>query len=348
MQEQRKISVVVPCFNVTAYLGECMEHLLRQTIGIENMEIILVDDASTDNGATREMLLQYEKEYADTIIAVLLEQNLRQGGARNVGISYASGEYLVFCDADDWLKIDALEHVYERAKQCDADVVEYRMHKVYRDTDLSQLSLEEGEESYLIELDNEVKKKRFYLSSSDTCSLGCMRKAYRLRLIKENDIQFAPHFICEEPSFTMPVRMYEKRHCFLDELLYFYRMAPGSTVHSSWDSRKLDNLHVWMALMDDLEKRGFLQKYYHEMSYMFFRWACELSVKMLLQKGYTLTVEETRLFVGETLKRFPDIRENPYMQMEHKGFTLLMAKVLDMEITKESVSVIEQVLKKYI
>lgn len=75
----KKVSVVVPCYNVSAYLDKCMEYLLNQTIGIENIEIILVDDASTDNGATWEVIMKYERQFPDTIIAIPLEQNMRQG-----------------------------------------------------------------------------------------------------------------------------------------------------------------------------------------------------------------------------------------------------------------------------
>ena len=98
----KKVSVIVPCYNAAEYLDRCMEHLLKQTIGTENMEIILIDDASTDDGATLGLLTAYEEKYPDTILVIALEENMRQGGARNIGISYAGGEYLVFCDADDW------------------------------------------------------------------------------------------------------------------------------------------------------------------------------------------------------------------------------------------------------
>lgn len=78
----KKVSVVVPCYNVGMYLDKCVQHLLHQTIGIENIEIILVNDASTDNGETWELIMKYEQEYPDTIIAVSLEQNMRQGGGK--------------------------------------------------------------------------------------------------------------------------------------------------------------------------------------------------------------------------------------------------------------------------
>ena len=72
----KKVSIVVPCYNTAAYLARCMEHIIRQTIGLENIEIILVDDASTDNGATLQMIMEYEQKYPETVIAVPLEQNL--------------------------------------------------------------------------------------------------------------------------------------------------------------------------------------------------------------------------------------------------------------------------------
>ena len=106
----KTVSVVVPCYNAAQYLDKCIRYLLNQTIGRENIEIILVNDASTDDGRTWCKIMEYERMFPDVILAVSLEENMRQGGARNTGISYASGEYLIFCDADDWLLEETLEH----------------------------------------------------------------------------------------------------------------------------------------------------------------------------------------------------------------------------------------------
>lgn len=157
----KKVSVIVPCYNAALYLDKCMEHLLKQTIGINNIEIILVDDASTDNGATWKIIMKYEQLYPDAIIAIPLEQNLRQGGARNVGLVYAGGEYLMFCDADDWLAPEAMEHLYKRAKEYDADVVQFQMKEVRDRTNDSHSDVEEGKESYLLELNEEETRKSF-------------------------------------------------------------------------------------------------------------------------------------------------------------------------------------------
>lgn len=219
----KKVSVVVPCYNATKYIDRCMRYLLEQTIGIDNMEIILVDDASTDERKTLHLLLEYEARYPDTIIVISLEQNMRQGGARNAGISYAGGEYLMFCDVDDWLVSDAMEKLYHIAKETEADVVEFRNKEV---TDIiieaETLSGEE-KKSHIYEFDEGEEKRQFIMSSSENCALGCWTKFYRMSVIQDNQIRFAEYLICEEPSFTLPVRFYEKRHVLTKEELNLFK-----------------------------------------------------------------------------------------------------------------------------
>ncbi len=343
----KKVSVVVPCHNVAIYLEKCLNHLVNQTIGIDNIEIILVDDASTDDGATWKIIMKYEEMFPDAVMAIQLDQNLRQGGARNVGISYAGAEYLMFCDADDWIIPDAMECLYQKAKEYDADVVEYRMEKVDDNTDLSLLSTEEGQGSCLTDLSTEEQRKSYLMVSTSNCSLGCMRKFYRLSMIQDNHIRFAEHLINEEPSFTLPVRLYERRHYFLDQLLYFYYMSPDSTTRGSWKNRKLDNVQVWEILIQDIKQRGLLDQYYVELSCLYFLWGYELSIRMILQKGYSLTVDIMRRLTTSLLGLFPDIRGNSYL-IGKKDVSALMLTSLDMQITEESVQVMNTIFRKYL
>lgn len=146
----KKVSVIVPCYNAAKYLNKCIDQLLSQTIGTNNMEIILVDDASTDDGETKRLILGYEQRFSETITAVFLEENMRQGGARNVGMTYAEGEYLVFCDSDDWLLAETLEHTYHAAKGYEADVVFLGRKNV--NIHGSNVQLEKGDRDALFEL----------------------------------------------------------------------------------------------------------------------------------------------------------------------------------------------------
>lgn len=91
----KKVSVIIPCYNAVKWLPKCFLSLVQQTIGIEDIELIFVDDASDDNGATWAMLQEFEAAYPDNIMVIHLDDNMRQGGARNVALQYASGNILL-------------------------------------------------------------------------------------------------------------------------------------------------------------------------------------------------------------------------------------------------------------
>ena len=93
------ISVIIPCYNAANYVERCMERLLSQTIGFENLEIIFINDGSLD--ATLGKLMQYEMKYQDQVILINCDKNYGQGAARNTGLKYASAEYIGFLDVDD-------------------------------------------------------------------------------------------------------------------------------------------------------------------------------------------------------------------------------------------------------
>lgn len=339
----KKISVIVPCHNVAKYLERCMERIINQSIGMEEIELILIDDASTDNGATLQVLMDYERRFPDTVMLIPLEQNMRQGGARNIGISYAGGEYLMFCDADDWLAYRAMEILYHVAKEYDADVVEYR-YKTVTDTKESGELIEQGNGSYYREMDNEDVKRKLLVEYSSNFSLGCMRKLYRTSLIKDNAISFAEHLICEEPSFTVPVRLYEKKHVFLDAELYYYLQRSDSTTHSKWDDRKWDHVKVWLLLMDDLKRRGFMDIYHDELECMMYDWGWVLSVRMMVQKEYAMTLEELRFLKQTVLQMFPSVLYNPYVMKREEKSDDIMKFLLRTELTEKIVQEMNQTL----
>lgn len=344
----KKVSVIVPCYNAAVYLDKCMEHLLKQTIGIDNIEIILVDDASTDDGATLEMIMRYERQFPNTVLAIPLEQNMRQGGARNIGLSYAGGEYLMFCDADDWLALEAMEHLYRRAKEYDADVVQFQMKEVYERADDSHLGVKEGNGSCLLKLDEEEERKRFLVDEKRAIIENCSRKFYRMSMVRENHFQFAEHLIFEEPVFTVPVILCEKRHYFLDEELYFYYQSPNSTMRSDYTDRKMDFLKVWIIVVNDLEERGLLHKYYDEISYLFFKEGYTGSIHLLAVKGYALQLEDVNLMINTVLKLFPDILKNPYLVKEENEFRMFYREVLAEGITEEKIMEINEIHRNLI
>lgn len=115
-----KISTIIPVYNAEKYIARCLDSILGQ--GIEEQEIICVDDGSSDNSLN--ILRDYERTYEN--IHVLTQQNSYAGVARNNGLSAAQGEYVHFMDADDYVLPGAYLKVYETAKENDADYVKTR------------------------------------------------------------------------------------------------------------------------------------------------------------------------------------------------------------------------------
>lgn len=117
MKHRPKVSVCIPVYNTERYLEQCIESVVTQTL--EDLEIILVDDGSSDNSP--EMCDSWAKR--DRRIIVSHTPNGGLGRARQCGLDLATGEYVIHCDSDDWVEPDTYEKAYLKAKAEDADVV---------------------------------------------------------------------------------------------------------------------------------------------------------------------------------------------------------------------------------
>ena len=107
-----KISMIIPTFNAEKDLERAISSLMKQTIGFENIEVLLVDDLSTDN--TRKVILEYAEKY-NNIKYIFLESNSGTAGKpRNIGIENASSEYIMFLDNDDEYIPEACEILYDK------------------------------------------------------------------------------------------------------------------------------------------------------------------------------------------------------------------------------------------
>ena len=112
-----KVSVIIPVYNVEKYIGKCLESVVNQTL--EDIEIICVNDGSTDNS------LRILEEYSlnDRRINIINKKNKGTSWARKTGLNAANGEFIAFIDSDDWVESDTLEKMYENAIQNNSDIV---------------------------------------------------------------------------------------------------------------------------------------------------------------------------------------------------------------------------------
>ena len=113
-----KVSVIVPVYNVAGYLEKCLETLVNQTL--QEIEIIIVNDGSTDSSV--DIIRKFAENYPKKIIA-LDKKNGGLSDARNYGMSYAKGKYIGYIDSDDFIDLDMMELLYNKAEEEQADYV---------------------------------------------------------------------------------------------------------------------------------------------------------------------------------------------------------------------------------
>ena len=122
-----EISVIVPVYKVEKYIHKCIDSILAQTF--TDFEVILVDDGSPDSCG--EICDEYSKQ--DMRIQVIHKQNGGLSDARNVGMRYASGKYVIFIDSDDYIELDMFEYMHNNIQKSDADMATCGIYEVYSD-----------------------------------------------------------------------------------------------------------------------------------------------------------------------------------------------------------------------
>lgn len=336
----KKVSVIIPCYNLKkdiiageAGSGEtafdiCMQSVLSQTIGLENIEIILVDDASTDDGYTSNVLRTYEQMFPEQVLVVLLEENQRQGGARNIGLSYAAGEYVAFLDADDWVSENLYERVYQKAVDADADMV-YFFHEAVKGrvrVPMDDLSIPE---SHCILSDAELRKRFLH---SPLVDYRCTTKLYRRQLLEDTGVRFPHHLIYEEPAFTYPLMFYMTCYAVVPEILYHYRINPNSTMNTSHSFERLKNHpQVQLMLFKEMAERGFMELYGEEIQYHFLHSYFYETLLFAANQDIEVPADFYEEMQDTVMDLVPGWKGNSYLDSDGD---VLLAKVLDIGLER--------------
>ncbi len=169
------VSIIVPVYNAEKYLHRCIQSMLDQTYSL--LEIILIDDGSTDKSL--EILYKYAKK--DSRIKVIHQENGGISMARNAGLRASTGEYITFLDNDDWLPLNAIEYLYKRMMETNAELVIGRFCRVLA----SGAKLDSRKGTNLILRDDKNKlADLLHTTEAPWCKL------YRASILKTNDIEF--------------------------------------------------------------------------------------------------------------------------------------------------------------
>lgn len=330
------ISIIIPCYNVQSYIDRCFQSLLAQTIGFDRLEIILVDDCSTD--ATWEKLTAIEAAYPESVMIIHCDENGHQGTARNIGLTYASAPYIGFVDSDDWIEPDMYEKLYGKMTAHRCDIV---MCSNWRDYGFSADLLEPkqtGKEDRLFQIDSIGKRKTFLACGS--IGYGVWDKLYTRELLLDHHIFFPEHLAYEDHFFSILLYFYAQRVYLLEERLYHYFVNPASTVLTPNASHHFNILTVDMMMWEECENRGFLDIYRKELEYQFLSLCYLASLKMISLRLSELPYDFFLQLKEETLKRVPDYHTNPYIKDYVTPLNQSLLGLLDYPITESDLKTV--------
>lgn len=356
------ISVIVPCYNMSEYLPDCLKSLERQTIGIEKLQIILVDDASTDEGKTWRLITEFESRYPDSCVAVHLEENRRQGGAMNAGLQYAEGEYIAFAASDDWVDDDMYRTLYEYAKRRGCDIADCRMQWEFPDGAGVWCSADSGtacsetrdaggadaQEETLITFEKSIMEggahwiTRFCIAEESSMAT----KLYRRELIIDNGLSFPEKLRYEDNFLGDIILLYVKSFCHISRYLYHYRQHGESTMHKRNQRYHFDRLQIEMMKLAKYHELGIAERFHWQIERDFLNMYYCNTLRIIWglfdEPPYEIYLE----MVKTVRKLFPDYKENPYLQMEN--IQTVMLGLIEKDLGREQFLAAGRMIIEYI
>lgn len=292
------VSIIVPVYNVEKFLRRCLDSLVNQTL--ENIEIILVNDCTPDNSAV--IMQEYKAKFPDKIVLINSPENRKQGGARNLGLKVAKGQYVGFVDSDDWVELDMYEKLYKKACEKNSDVAVCDYEKVWKDKSIYYKSLE-------IDLTGDV----VHLRKSLLLRPGMVwSKIYKRSLILDNELYFPEHKSYEDIMWVGLVSLYVGSVAEIDEGLYHYMVNDNSTTQQKDKEAALERLDTMIMFWKEVHQRGLVSLYKEEIDYYFIvlYFVCSMYLcRNAFTKPRIDKLEEMR---STLLSLLPDFRKNNY------------------------------------
>lgn len=241
----KKVSVIVPIYNVEKYLSECLESICNQTL--KDIEIICVNDGSTDNSL--KILEEFVKK--DNRVVIFSQPNGGLSAARNSGLKIANGEYIAFVDSDDYIQPDFLEKLYLNALRTKSDIVAGGV-----------IYLEDGKfnnKNYINKVTFRLGKD--YITSIEDkynfmSSVVVWNKLYKNDLINRAQLKFVEGCRFEDTYWTFLASAFADKISFEPSVNYIYRIIKTSITADAYSSPKVfEIIKIMDCLGDELKNK---------------------------------------------------------------------------------------------
>ena len=302
------VSIIVPCYNQEKYIDNCMDSLLHQTL--DNIEIILVNDASKDS--TLEIVRKYEAEY-EHVVVVDSKVNVRPGGARNLGMDIARGKYIGFVDPDDWVDETMFEKLYRLAEEHNYDMTTSYTARINKTFDGAAVTIDDD---IVIAEQIEGGKQAFYQKSyeikpgSGKVLFSVWDSIYKREFLEKNAIRFPEKIFYEDGVFRFLADYLKQSQGIVEEVLYYYLINDTSVSSARNDVSVYENLLVSLEdLVREIRERGLLKKHRAEIE-KYFIMRYYHGMYMLLGRFSKPPIVLLKKLSQFMLKHFPNYQRN--------------------------------------
>lgn len=242
------ISVIIPVYNVEAYLRQCLDSIINQTL--RDIEVICVDDGSTDGSAS--ILAEYAAK--DSRVKVAVRAHTNAGECRNAGMRLATGEYLGFVDSDDWCDRDLFKKAYAKAKSVDADVVSWRFDAYDMRTRRKGAARVFGDG--VLALPNPFSPADLGEGLFSPLTYAPWGRIVRRSLVAEHGIAFQSLERTNDVYFCCMARALSPRQAIVNEVLYTYRVGMSTNLQAN-NAKSPDSVfEAWSAVSAGLAAVG--------------------------------------------------------------------------------------------
>lgn len=252
-----KVSVLIPVYKVEAYIERCARSLFEQTL--EDMEFIFIDDASPD-GSMRilEKIISYYPKRRSQIRICRHHTNLGLTAARNTGLKQATGDFITWCDSDDYIDVEMYKKLYEKAIEDNADVVYCDFFMAYSSYNKYCKTLDENY--------NKVAFMKQYIRQSWTVLWNMIVSR---KLVLSYDLCFPNNITyCEDFHLTVRLFYYANKVVKVSNAYYYYnRINASSVMHHLDDKASNDERKVYLDIINFFSTNNVLKNFQREMSW---------------------------------------------------------------------------------
>ena len=307
---EHTVSVIIPCYNVQSYVAECLDSVLAQTFPADRMQIILTDDASTDK--TRSILKRYEQRYPERILLIECTENGGPGTSRNAAMAYATGDWLMFVDADDTIDPEMLAALYDKAVTHDADIVHsgYRIHTEKGTTEVVQMS------PAIYDTEDLAERKKLLITHGFRYGNAVWAKLYRTAFLREHGVSFPDYTRMEDIAFYQETLCTPARHVVTDDVFYNYRQnTSGVMLSADIVNRYMEVFHVQHDVYRRLHDAGLTGDIETEYGYIFYYKGFVTPMEYMVygEDIIPYNAGHADLLARTLIGFFPDILHNPYV-----------------------------------